>query len=76
MLDKEKSNNLELRSNVQELENTVGSLENALEVERRRALDGVEHERGTARQLKSDLSTTQVRILYVKSLLHIETSQI
>ena len=60
MLDTEKGSNLELRGNTQELENTVESLENALEVERRRALDGVEHERNVARQLKTNLDNMQV----------------
>ena len=60
MLDTEKCSNLEMRGNTQELENTVESLENALEVERRRALDGVEHERNVARQLKTNLDNMQV----------------
>ena len=60
LLDSEKSRNLDLRSKVNQLENTIAGLESVSEGQRRRSLEALEEERAVCRQLKATIDSLQV----------------
>ena len=64
MLDLERSKLLELHTTVEKEKNKVQSLNSFLSTEQSRAMEELEQERATCRQLKNSLETLQVSIQY------------
>ncbi|XP_033640014.1 A-kinase anchor protein 9-like isoform X2 [Asterias rubens] len=61
LLDSEKSRNLDLRSKVNQLENTIAGFESVSDGQRRRSLEALEEERAVCRQLRATIDSLQVQ---------------